>query len=237
MHQRLFYYLYKIQERIWRLLSRKTTINGLCLVFHHITDTHLDELDNCQCRISEFEEILTDLKKRGYLFVGIKEGMQMIEAGSSLKFVIVTFDDVPDDFIGNAFPILQKMDIPFTLFVATGFLGKQGFLNTDQIVGLSKNRLCTIGAHTKNHPQLRYCNDIMSEIVDCRSELEAIISKPVEYFAYPYGRINTVSRKARIIASHHYKYAFSTIDCKISDFTRRHKYNMPRIPLNKLYSE
>jgi peptidoglycan/xylan/chitin deacetylase (PgdA/CDA1 family) len=237
MYQRLYYYIYKIQEGIWRLLSRKTTVNGLCLVFHHITDTHLDELDNCQCRISEFEEILADLRNRGYLFVGIKEGMRLIEDRSSLKFAIVTFDDVPDDFVSNAFPILQKMNIPFTLFVTTGFLGKQGFLDKDQIVCLSKNLLCTIGAHTQNHPQLRYCNDIRSEIVECRSELEAIIGKQVEYFAYPYGRINTVNRTARKIASDHYEYAFSTIDCKISDFTSRHKFNMPRIPLNKLYSE
>ena len=233
----VFYYLYKIQELFWRFLSRKSQIDGLCLVFHHVTDNKLDELENCQCKINMFHNILKDLSERGYRFVSITEGMKLIEEHSSSKFAVVTFDDVPDDFYCNAYPILKEMQIPFTLFITSTFLNKEGYLTEEQLVELSNDSLCTIGAHTRTHPKLRYSSNMENEIIDCKKELENIINREIDYFAYPYGRINTVNRKARAIAGKTYKNSFSTINCKLSDFTSRKSHNLPRIPINNLYTE
>lgn len=234
---RLFYYFYKIQEKVWRFLSKKSRINGLCLVFHHVTDTHLDELENCQCRITVFHKILSNLSEQGYKFVSVQTGMRMIKEHSTTKFVIVTFDDVPDNFYSNAYPILKEMKVPFTLFITSTFLYKDGYLTKEQIKQLSKDPLCTIGAHSRTHPQLRYSSTMEDEIINCKKEIESIIEKEIDYFAYPYGRVNTVNKRAISIAKKTYKNAFSTINCKLSDFTSKQTHNLPRVPLNNLYSE
>lgn len=57
-----------------------------------------------------------------------------------------------------------------------------------------------IGAHSLTHPDLRYLDDqeLDNEIGRSKSELEAIIGKPVTIFSYPWGKYN--GRVVRAVA-------------------------------------
>lgn len=233
MKERLYYYLYKIQERWWRYRSKNSKVDGYCLVFHHITDTHIDDWANVQCTPSNFKDILLSFQQKGYCFVGLKEGLKLANDKSDCKFVMVTFDDVPSSVYYNAYPIMKEMEVPFTLFVTSSFIDCEGYLSAEQLYEMSTDHLCTIGAHTLTHPRLRDCRDLNTEFLQPKIQLERIVSKPVEYMAYPYGRVNTVSRKAIRMAGRIYKGAFSTVDCKISDFTVKKQFFLPRIPITK----
>lgn len=63
-------------------------------------------------------------------------------------------------------------------------------LTREMVVNLARNGI-EIGAHTINHPILTRMEDEQAryEIVGCKKQLEEITGKPVQFFAYPNGKI------------------------------------------------
>ena len=199
-------------------------------MYHHVTNESIDITDSCRCTIEEFTASIDDLQKQGYDFVSSDSSQEIIRNRESRKFAVVTFDDVPDNFIVNAYPILKEKKIPFTLFITTGYLDKQGYLNKEQIIELAKDELCTIGAHTVSHPMLRQVDNSNDEIVQSKVILEGIIKKPVDFFAYPYGRQTAVSREVKKqVREAGFKCAFGTILAPVSDLTKSSMFFIPRM--------
>lgn len=232
---RVYALQYRLQRYWWAKRSKQSRIQGMCLVFHHITDIRADISDSCQCKPYTFERILEDFTARGYRFVSVDEALSMMDARSGAKFAVVTFDDVPEDMFMNGYSILKKLNIPFTIFVTVNFVGSPGFLSYNQLNILNAEPLCTIGAHTLTHPRLRDCRHADTEIRGSKIRLEELIGKSVEYFAYPYGRKSTVSRKnIRSAKKSGYTCAFSTIGVGLSDYTSRKRWFLPRVVVNHI---
>jgi peptidoglycan/xylan/chitin deacetylase (PgdA/CDA1 family) len=65
-------------------------------------------------------------------------------------------------------------------------------MSTDQLLSMSRSPVVEIGAHTVTHPRLSTCSieEIDRELTDGRRTLEAIIGRPVRFFAYPEGAWN-----------------------------------------------
>lgn len=230
----LLTYYYEIRYRLlrwyWNIRSKNSIINGVVLMYHHVSDERVDTLDSCQHTIEQFKHSLDLYLKQGYTFVNVQTALKLIEQRSSQKFAVVTFDDVPLDAYENAVPILKQMQIPFTFFITTSFLGTQGFMTEEQLKILDKIELCTIGAHTINHPMLRRVSNSIEELKGSKAYLEGLLGHPVKYFAYPYGRPSSVSLRIRQQAkSVGFECAFSTIDAHINDISSTAKYNLPRI--------
>ena len=149
---------------------------------------------------------------------------------TTIKHAVVTFDDVPHNFITTAYPILKEYNIPFTLFITTSFLTDPEYLSESDIVTLSHDRLCTIGAHTVTHPMLRKSEDPFSEMLQSKQTLEKILGKPVKYLAYPFGRQSSISHKVQRLAQKAgFSLAFSTIQTSINDRSARHPFFLPRV--------
>lgn len=103
--------------------------------------------------------------------------------------VAITFDDGFRDNLTAALPLLEKFQLPMTLFVTAGFLGREGYLSEQELVELSKHPLITIGAHGLWH---RHFNRLTTdearfELVESRSLLIEIIGQKVDLLAWPYG--------------------------------------------------
>jgi peptidoglycan/xylan/chitin deacetylase (PgdA/CDA1 family) len=66
-----------------------------------------------------------------------------------------------------------------------------------------------LGAHSVSHPMLTEITpeDALREIADSKAELETRISKPIEFFCYPYGLWNFGVRE---MVRSHYRAACST---------------------------
>lgn len=83
-------------------------------------------------------------------------------------------------------------------------------MNWNEILSISKSDLFTIGAHTVTHPILSKisCDDASFEIMNSKSILEDKIGKPVDFFAYPNGRVEDIGDFAQsIVAASGYKAA------------------------------
>jgi peptidoglycan/xylan/chitin deacetylase (PgdA/CDA1 family) len=72
-----------------------------------------------------FEGILCYLQSLGYSFVSLNE---IVDSPNRSQKVAITFDDGFKSVYVNAFPILQKFQAPFTVFLTTATLGANNLL-------------------------------------------------------------------------------------------------------------
>lgn len=175
----------------------------MILMYHHVCPKEIIPLDQIPIegwqytiQPTDFENQLLVLKARGFQFVSMTEYISAMRAGDRAfsRMVSVTFDDGWRDNFDYAFPVLQRLKIPATIFVVTGELTgvpSERRMTHEQLRFLAASGI-TIGAHTRTHPNLTTINadQLESEIAGCKMELEAILGIPVDYFAYPGGRFN-----------------------------------------------
>jgi peptidoglycan/xylan/chitin deacetylase (PgdA/CDA1 family) len=149
------------------------------------------------------EQTIKDYKQKGCRFVSIDEVSEILEKGKVDKpFVCLTFDDGYHDNYTNALPILKKEQVPFAIYVTTGFVdNKQSMwwypnerlgLSRDELLNLDAEPLCTICAHTNTHPKLENLSvqEQRVEIKQSKQDLESLLGHPVDHFSYPHGSYN-----------------------------------------------
>lgn len=144
------------------------------------------------------------------------------------KKINVTFDD---GFLSNytiARPILNSLGIKATFFILSDvyssmhhkeilnniYLGNQDrvkkaepFMSVEQIAQLLVDGH-TIGSHTKTHQNLAMIksgSEISDEIQGSKEFLENMLGININDFAYPFGGIEHISKKALLIANESYK--------------------------------
>lgn len=119
--------------------------------------------------------------------------------------VAVTFDDAYQSVLQNALPILRAKNIPATIFVPTGCLGKkptwitnpshsyadETVLTEAQLQALPPD-LITVGSHTVSHVNLTDADEttVRKEAFESKQVLEKLINKEVTLFAAPYATFN-----------------------------------------------
>lgn len=216
----------------WNIASHFGKVHGLVLMYHYITDEHVNTMPNCVHSPTVFEGTLKRLISEGYEFVSVKEMLDIIRKKEDRKYAVVTFDDIMDDVYNNAYPILKKMRIPFTLFVASGLIDKPKYVTSDHLKEMDLDDLCTVGSHTVNHVSLRKINNSLIELKDSKRQLEALLGHEIEYMAYPYGWHCDVSPKVmkqtQLVG---YKCAFGTIQSPVSEISSRNLFYLPRMVL------
>jgi peptidoglycan/xylan/chitin deacetylase (PgdA/CDA1 family) len=154
-------------------------------------------------RPEEFRKQIEWFHDQNYQIMRIGDLVQEIIEGSTLpeKCLAITFDDGFLDFYTTAFPVLNEFHIPATVFLVTGYVGRDNgwpgqppklprlpLLSWSQVEEMSRYGI-DFGAHSIVHPRL----DLLSlaaaeeEILGSKKTIEDRIQKPVEVFAYPYG--------------------------------------------------
>jgi peptidoglycan/xylan/chitin deacetylase (PgdA/CDA1 family) len=105
--------------------------------------------------------------------------------------------------------LLREIGWPFTVFVVTTFIGARDFVAEDEILDMMRNGV-RFESHTRTHRRLPALSDseLAEELALSKSELEALLGRPVEYLAYPFGEVD-----ARVVVAAQevgYKGAFCT---------------------------
>ncbi|HEV7745546.1 MAG TPA: polysaccharide deacetylase family protein [Pyrinomonadaceae bacterium] len=117
---------------------------------------------------------------------------ETLNAPTRMNLVALTFDDGYRDNLTVALPLLEKVQVPMTLFVAAGFVGRDGFLSREELREISKHPLVTIGAHGFWHRHFNQLSttDARFELIESRRLLSEITGKTVDLLAWPYGECN-----------------------------------------------
>jgi peptidoglycan/xylan/chitin deacetylase (PgdA/CDA1 family) len=123
------------------------------------------------------------------------------------KPVMITFDDSRIEHTEIAAPVMEKYGFRGVFFIMTITYNKKNYMSTDQIFRLSEAGH-TIGLHSWDHTMAtKYVEetDWQKQVIDPKNKLEAIVGKPVEYWAYPNGVYN---HQAAEQLSKHFKLSF-----------------------------
>lgn len=111
--------------------------------------------------------------------------------------LVLTFDDGHRSFLDHALPLLVEFHVPATMFVVTGYCGREhGALTWSEVREIAAAGI-HIGAHSVTHRDLTTLSaaDAQEEMRGSQAHLEDRLGRTVRTFAYPYGRLNTHVRR------------------------------------------
>ncbi len=195
--------------KLWRVLGRIASKIGISsriksdssflLMFHHVGSENEKGLST-----EEFERIIEYISSN----YEVAELEEVIKTSGKQKAAI-TFDDAYQNFYENALPVLEKYEVPTTVYLNPDFLTEngEGFpeqLNNDEKIitlnqakKLSQKDLVSIQNHGKSHRDLTELEseDLEEEIAGGKESLEEILGLEVDSFCYPFGHFNEETRK------------------------------------------
>ncbi|NJL52673.1 MAG: polysaccharide deacetylase family protein [Hydrococcus sp. SU_1_0] len=113
-----------LRKAIARRLRNAIAPGARILMYHRVAEIDLDPWGLCVTP-EHFAEHLEVLSKSARV-VSLQQLTEELDAGKSVnRSIAITFDDGYADNLLNAKPILEKYDIPATVFVANGYVERQ----------------------------------------------------------------------------------------------------------------
>lgn len=140
---------------------------------------------------AQLEGQLVRLRQMGR-FVSLDEAVALMESGHRLDEVLftITFDDGLETTWRNAWPVFERLGIPFSVFLITSFVGTAGYMSWDNVAEMTRSPLVTFGSHTVNHRNLSHLNaeEVRFELAESKARIEAMLKKRCDHFCCPWGR-------------------------------------------------
>lgn len=169
--------------------------SAVVLQYHHI-DTTTPPITSTDPEM--YLAHLDYLEKAGFQVVALQDIVDTPEIGDDNR-VAITFDDAYANLLDNAVPALTARNWPFTIFVATEFVGQQGYLSWEDLRGIERQG-GTLANHTHSHLHMlrkldgeadaQWLQRLQGEITKSQALLEKHLAAPARHFAYPYGEYN-----------------------------------------------
>lgn len=108
------------------------------------------------------------------------------------RFTAITFDDGFRDNLTVALPLLEKFNLPMTLFVSAAFVGRENYLSPHELRKIARHPLVTIGAHGLWHRHFTQLSiqDARAELLASRDLLQTITGHNIDFMAWPFGECN-----------------------------------------------
>lgn len=197
------------------IINKLYKSKGYVFTFHIVSNSYSSNQKDIAITEESFISFIEYFYNRNFVFKKINE----LDINSKPSNIYITFDDVHKSVYLNAYPLLKKMNIPFTCFVTTSYMDTKDFLNTDMLIDLVNDPLVTIGSHSVTHPLMRKCTKekILYELGESQKIISNKINKETKYFAFPFGSLYAVSSRVRkLCKASNYIYSFSNVGRKLT---------------------
>lgn len=214
------------------------------LVYHRVAVVAIDPHQLCVSP-DHFENQMRYLKNN-YNIIPLSTLVYNLKNKSlSKNDIAITFDDGYIDNLFNALPILEKYQIPATIFIIAGTIDSSEPFYWDkktpaidrgramspaEIKTLAAHPLIEIGAHTVSHLNLRKTGLATqeTEIRESKKILETLLGKSIRSFAYPFGsRFAFTDDTRRLVKESGFEYACANTQKRVSRFSD--PFTIPRI--------
>lgn len=163
------------------------------LIYHRVGGGTTNELD---MEVAAFERQLDVLADHDV--VSLDAALDRLGSGDARPSVVLTFDDGFADVYHNAWPLLRERGLPFTLYLATAYMGEvmqwEGAtakgapgrgVSWDQVRKMQDSGLLTLGNHTHTHARPELLTG--SDLDECSEALFRRCGVRPQHFAYPWG--------------------------------------------------
>lgn len=125
--------------------------------------------------------------------VSLDDALDRLAADDRRPAVVLTFDDGFADFYRNGWPLLAERGLPFTVYLAGGYMGgdlawgslRARAMGWDEVGELAASGLCTLGNHTHTHARPEHLT--VDEVDRCTAVVEGRTGVRPRHFAYPWG--------------------------------------------------
>lgn len=173
------------------------------LQYHHVSDSTPPATSTS---VSLFRGQLDMLSELGLNVVGLQEGTdEALEGGSgTTNRVAISFDDAYESVYTKAAPLLAAKGYPYTIFVNTQAVGRNGYMTWDQIKELAARPGVTIANHSADHGHLvkkpgetesEWRTRISNSLDSAQATLAEKLETAAPLFAYPYGEFDQALEK------------------------------------------
>jgi len=120
---------------------------GSILLFHRVcAKPGVERISGCnglEITPEDLERIIIFFSEKSYTFISLdKLAEHLQKKQSSGKFIVFTFDDGYADNFTYAYPVFKKYNIPFTIYVTTGFPDRKAVLWWYLLEELVRGREC-----------------------------------------------------------------------------------------------
>jgi peptidoglycan/xylan/chitin deacetylase (PgdA/CDA1 family) len=202
------------------------------LMYHRVGNAHNAWEARYAISPGNFAAHMRELARKGYRAVPISALTAWLEGGSLLPqgAFLLTFDDGFAGVRDHALTVLEDLGWPATVFLVSDLIGCRDewtrssnpsgetypLLTAEQILDM-RDRGISFHSHTRSHPRLPTLDDhrLAEELAGSRAALAKLLGQEIEYFAYPYGKLD--DRVEAAVRAAGYRAAFSTL----SGFNRR----------------
>ena len=181
-----------------------------------------------------FKEQINLIREKKIPFINPDEFRLNFYSPKDQKKILLTIDDGFTSFYQNAWPYLREKKIPFILFISTEAIGKNGYMNWDQIKEIEKEEFAFIGNHSHSHEYLieydfnKFKKDIDTSI---KIFIENLGYNPL-FFSYPFGEYSLEQKK---YISNKFDFGFGQHSGLID--INKDKYELARFPINEKYGD
>jgi peptidoglycan/xylan/chitin deacetylase (PgdA/CDA1 family) len=186
-----------MRERVKDVLAtwpgRGDPAGATLLIYHRVGGGTSDELDLAPDR---FRAQVRQLG--GVDVVSLDAALDRLDAGDERPSFVLTFDDGFADVYDHAWPALREHALPFTLYLASAYMGSpmrwpgstaRGEPGTGltwrQIGEMVESGLCTVGNHTHDHVRPEVLT--VDQLDTCSEVIERALGVRPQHFTYPWG--------------------------------------------------
>jgi hypothetical protein len=172
--------------------SRRAARGLVILTYHRVGGCSVDERD---MSIQDFERQLEMLATHDV--VALDASLDALDGHDAAPRVVITFDDGFRDMYDHAWPLLRHHRLPFTLYLATSYVGTNmdwpgstarapgRGMTWSMVEELVESGLCTVANHTHRHVP---ASDLtVGELDQCTEAIQRHLGVTPRHFAYPWG--------------------------------------------------
>ena len=179
--------------------------NGvLSLMYHRFNE---NKYPSTNIRMNIFDQQMLTIKDLGFKFYNPKKFLDEFNNPKKEKKILITIDDGFKSFYTEAWPYLKKNNIPFILFISTEPIGKNGYMNWNEIKEIENSALGLIGHHSHTHEYLidMSYSEFVNDIETATKIFENNLGYKPEIFSYPFGEY---SKEMKDYISKNFKIGF-----------------------------
>ena len=159
-----------------------------------------DQYPDTNIRAEQFQAQIDEITSGSYVVTSVGDIISALKNKKNLpdRTIALSFDGGYKSFFEIAYPLLERHDLPYTLFISTDHIDSDNpqYMNWSELRKIAKSDLATIGIMPSSYTRIynEDDNEIRRQINKAKTRYREELGKQPAYFTYPFGEHNAKFR-------------------------------------------